>query len=869
MKKTIILILAFLCAALPLSAQKLTRNEQAHKDWAEREKIARMPGFSKLKGSMTSDELEAMTFLYAYMPLPDIADNSADFFLENVRSSLRTAEEMSWGKIIPEREFRHFVLPVRVNNENLDNSRIIFFDELKDRVKGLTMEEAILEVNHWCHEKVTYQPSDSRTSSPLITVRNALGRCGEESTFTVAALRSVGIPARQIYTPRWAHTDDNHAWVEAWANGKWYYIGACEPEAILNLAWFNEPASRGMLMRTRVFGKYDGPEEVLQTNPLFTDINITENYAPTGVVNVKVTDKDGKPVENAYVEFCLYNYAEFYTIASRKTDAAGKASLLTGLGDIFLRASKDGRFGFTKGNASQGETVIILDKDNTFTGTFEFDIIPPAASATLPKPTAAQAAACDLRKMKEDSIRKAYEATFATADDAKALAAKINVEAKTIAPLLINSRGNHGVIENFLRSLTADNREKGIMLLQNVSEKDLHDITPEVLADNMSTPDNKSDLYGRYILSPRVEIEMLTPFRSFFNKTFTADDKQAFAADPRKWTSWVAANIATDTHWNPQGFRMSPEAVYECRMADPLSKSIFFVAGARTFGIPARIDPVTGKTQFADGTGKWIDVEFENPETEVSVPKSIIKPHFTTTGHIDDPKYYSQFTIATLKNGRPTTLGFNEFASLSEMGNAIEVDAGQYELITGQRLANGGVLARIDIFNATENKTVELPVIIRQDTTALQVIGSFNAENLYHDTATDTDKSVLSTTGRGFYILCFVAPNHEPSAHALNDISAARASLDKSGLPIMVILPSQEAYSRFDRSLYPNMPTKTYFGSDIDGKIADELRRELRLGERDMPIIVIADTFNRIVFSTSGYGVGLDSKLAEAIHKLR
>lgn len=50
-------------------------------------------------------------------------------------------------------------------------------------------------------------------------MKTAYGRCGEESTFTVAALRSVGIPARQVYTPRWAHTDDNHAWVEAWVNG--------------------------------------------------------------------------------------------------------------------------------------------------------------------------------------------------------------------------------------------------------------------------------------------------------------------------------------------------------------------------------------------------------------------------------------------------------------------------------------------------------------------------------------------------------------------------------------------------------------------------------------------------------------------------
>ena len=105
------------------------------------------------------------------------------------------------------------------------------------------------------------------SSSPLASVKTAYGRCGEESTFTVAALRAVGIPARQVYTPRWAHTDDNHAWVEAWADGHWYFFGACEPEPVLNLGWFNSPASRGMLMHTKVFGRYNGPEEIMLETP--------------------------------------------------------------------------------------------------------------------------------------------------------------------------------------------------------------------------------------------------------------------------------------------------------------------------------------------------------------------------------------------------------------------------------------------------------------------------------------------------------------------------------------------------------------------------------------------------------------------------
>jgi hypothetical protein len=171
---------------------------------------------------LTRKQTEALEFLYAYMPLCDLGDYDGRFFLDQVNAAFRAKDYFSWGKSIPDDVFRHFVLVYRVNNENLDTARVAFFEELKDRKKGLSMEQAALEVNHWCHEKATYRGTDGRTSAPLALVKTSWGRCGEESTFTVTALRAVGIPARQCYTPRWAHTDDNHAWVEVWVDGKWY-----------------------------------------------------------------------------------------------------------------------------------------------------------------------------------------------------------------------------------------------------------------------------------------------------------------------------------------------------------------------------------------------------------------------------------------------------------------------------------------------------------------------------------------------------------------------------------------------------------------------------------------------------------------------
>ena len=152
----------------------------------------RNPDFSGL--DVNEQEMQALRFLYAYMPLADVTDYSLQFHLDNVRATFEARDQMPWGKKVPELLFNHFVLPLRVNNEALDMSRPVFFKELKERVHGMSMEEAILEVNHWCHEHVTYQPSDSRTLSPLACMKTAIGRCGEESTFTVAALRSYRHP---------------------------------------------------------------------------------------------------------------------------------------------------------------------------------------------------------------------------------------------------------------------------------------------------------------------------------------------------------------------------------------------------------------------------------------------------------------------------------------------------------------------------------------------------------------------------------------------------------------------------------------------------------------------------------------------------
>ena len=94
---------------------------------------------------MTQKEADAMEFLNTYMSSADKGDYSQQYFLDNVKVSLKARKEMSWGKTVPDQLFRHFVLPLRVNNERLDDFRTVYYDTLKARVAGLSMHDAALE----------------------------------------------------------------------------------------------------------------------------------------------------------------------------------------------------------------------------------------------------------------------------------------------------------------------------------------------------------------------------------------------------------------------------------------------------------------------------------------------------------------------------------------------------------------------------------------------------------------------------------------------------------------------------------------------------------------------------------------------------
>ena len=887
-------------ALLALAGCRNGRNAHFMKDKAYRETVladygARMAAndsalarFAEIGDEvLTQAEQEALEFLYAYMPLADVVDYPAEYYLDQVRASFRIRKEMGWK--VPEREFRHFVLPIRVNNENLDTSRTAFYRELKPRVKGLSMKDAILEVNHWCHEKMTYQPSDARTASPLASVQNALGRCGEESTFCVAALRSVGIPARQVYTPRWAHTDDNHAWVEAWADGQWHFIGACEPEPVLDLGWFNAPASRAMLMHTKVFGRYDGPEEVVLESPNYTEVNLIDNYATTARADFRVVDAAGAPVEGARVDFCIYNYAEFYPAVSKYTDADGRTFLSSGLGDLLIWASKDGAYGYAKCSFGKDtEVTVVLDRSLSLSkdrpDTDAFDIVPPPENVRLPEVTPEQRAENDRRFAREDSLRHAYEATFPTHEEALAFTREYGYGHHMVFPIEW-SRGNWHTIESFMSM--ADDHERVEHLFLTLSRKDFHDITLENLMDSYMARDA--------VIGPRVENEFLSPYKTLFQGKEQLENLKT----PQDVVTYVRSNITVLDDPKAWSVPMAPYSVFTSEVADPRSRDIFFVALARTRGIEAQKDPVTGKVQYRTD-GEWLDVDFDGAGPARVAPKGTLRLAYTPDKVVDNPRYYSHFSISKIEKGRPRLMEFDE--GDVDMGGGVDwahvfkkgypLEEGRYLLVSGNRLSTGTVPVTMAFFDVVAGEETVIDLVLRAAENEVPVLGSFDSETEFTpvDLAKTEDgdvlskpaakaTSLLSAVGRGHYALAILEPGKEPTNHVLRDLAAAREKLEAWGRPIVLLCSGETAMHRLQVEMsegrYGLLPDTILLGLDTEGAVQKGIEKGMKVGPSSdagaptrLPLVILADTFNRVYFLSEGYTIGLGDQLAATVAKL-
>jgi hypothetical protein len=720
-------------------------SSEVESSYKEREQLAQNRKdklFNVFGSGLSLQQEEALKFLFAYMPLSDLADYNGDFFLANANIALKTRNESPWGKSIPEDIFLHYVLPLRIMNENLDSFRIAYYDEIQDRVKGMDAKDAALEINHWCSEKVTYQLSGGRNSGPVCTILSARGRCGEESIFTVASLRTAGIPARLVLS------DFDHAWVEVWMDGKWHYMGACEPEPVLDRAWFTEQARRAMKIGTKSFGAKYGLENTTICYRNYSLVNTLSKYAITKQITVKVLDTNNVPVKDALVEYLLYISAQSYQLAEVPTDEFGISQFETGLGDLLIWARKGDDFNFKKVSVTDIDTLdLILNLKPADNGFQELDLGVPIVRAPLKGPAAELIIANTKRINEENVIRQAYIDSWMKPEEAAILAKELGADPEIVKDIISRSMGNYKNIASFLTHTPVLDRSLAINLLKQVSDKDLRDTKEEIFADHLNNVIRFEDtdgaydyeLYSKYVLNPHIANTMIVAWRKYIFESMPVGFRQDAINDPSILIKYVNNSIVVDDSEDYSKPAISPMGVDEMKVSDSFSLDIYFVALCRSLGIPSRLEfGSNGRVPKFYFKNEWHDVWLAGSNQPLP-RKGYVR--FSSSEKNPVPEYFTHFTIAYFEDGHYNTL-YN--IKVTDFKNELALAPGHYMLVTGNRINDSKILSTLSFFELKENEHKAIDIKLGKDVSPTEILGTIdlNIKISLHDKSGITLKSI-------------------------------------------------------------------------------------------------------------------------------
>lgn len=792
----------------------------------------------------SEDETVLMQFLYGTMPVRDAGEYPFAIFLKYVQHSLWLRENVEWCKELPEDIFVHHVLYYRINTEDISDCRKFFYEQIKGRIHGMGLQEAVIEINYWCAENGVYEVTDDRTVSPLTMFRCGKGRCGEESSFAVTAYRSVGIPARQVYTPRWGHCDDNHAWVEVYIHGKWYFLGACEPEEVLNTGWFTVPANRALLIHSRTFSDFmvNSSKECIIKENLLTYYNNTSFYAKTKTLTVVVKDNMGNAVEGACVAVEILNMAEYFPAVTLTTDRNGEVNVEIGIGDVRIRAWKDVFFGEKKVSLKHTEKVEVLleySKEQLDWVRDEWEqeqlSAPEECPIYLTQESQEQKERKELR-LKEASQRR--ECRFRDCYDEE-LASMYPEEEEYFRI----SGENVEELHTFLCKDENPNRRR---MFQGLSRKDYKDLKACILEDHLECNGEglTDEIYEKYLLCPRVFNEELTPYRSFIRDYFV-EEKEIFVKDPEQIWKYIKENIHYNVEVDYRTICATPIGCLKMKQGNPVAQNILFVAICRSLNIPARLNAVTRVPEYYKA-GTFIGLQDFSEGTKTS--SLILK--------VKEGNKWNYSQTWTIGKFRETGFDTLDYTGSVFENNELELslESGIYRLITVVRLPDGGQHTEQRVFCLAkgEEKIIEME------------LWEYKAKELLVDYAV-SDFEIQNPLGNNCMIselvagqpivLAFLGVGGEPTEHVLNELLAS-ASHWKEGKARMIIIlrdTSELKNATLNKVLETLPKIEVYYDQNkCSEKVADNMQVETD----KLPLLVILQTEMTGKYACAGYNVG-------------
>ena len=865
----------------------------------------------------------ALQYLYISMPLSDRVTYPFETYLDYAKRGVKLRKNRADVQALSEAIFFPYVLFHRVNEEEILPCRTLFGEEIeswlkegkkdfassskvklasedtlkntsdnsqKDTLKNTP--ELVKEINYWCSQEGTYRSTDNRTLSALMFYQRGYGRCGEESVFAVNAMRSMGVPCRQIYAPRWAHCEDNHAWIEVFVEGKWQFLGACEPMEKLNIGWFNAAASRAILIHSRYFGEdlfercreseslgmsfgaleREGDfsenqqmtaenslpkEELLGKEGIVTEFNQISRYAESKKITILVLDSKERPVPNVSISLELLNTGEYYPIARPRSNEKGELCFHCGFGTLLLEIYHKKECASQLIDTRHGEHFTVrLSGEYRDEEWRVLDFFAPKDSEKNPNTETEEEKA---RGKKRLSLCKES---------------------------LKEKKGGYQnqAILSFLQNHDRERREEFLSLL---TEKDLSDVSIEVLEDSYldETSENayleefvkdtfpeeiirkdfQKNCVFPFIMNPRVDEEVLRPYKKIVINSFHDTEKEQFLRNPKEIWNWIQKEIKSHPDKERWSIITPPSACLSGRVGSALSKAILFVAIARSLGIPARLRKSDKAMEYWEKTQKnFIPVLEEERES----CKIVFRKNTQ-----DSLQYGQHWTLAREISGEFKSLNLREMIFQED---SLELSAvpGRYRIITENRFPNGNIQGADFIFTLKKGEKKEVEVLYRKaelkDMLEQLTLSDFTLykeeggkEQLFSIVHKEMSKNSQSAKKGTKAIFFWLEPGAEPTEHILNEILEQKERF--SAISERMYFVMREKKGEKDPLFNLVRQSLPSFNLYFDRENRDELlARRMYVEPGSYPFILLAEEDAEKVYgiyAVSGYQVGTGDML--------
>ncbi|MEG2671552.1 MAG: transglutaminase domain-containing protein [Ruthenibacterium sp.] len=823
------------------------------------------------------EEAVLLQWYYATMPISDAGEYAPTLLLQMARHALMLREKAAWCAALPQAVFLRDVAYYRINSEKIEAYGPVFFKELYPMVREKSVKDAILAINDWCAQHVVYTSADQRTASPLTVYRAGCGRCGEESTFTVAALRSVGIAARQVYTPRWAHCDDNHAWVEAYADGAWCFFGACEPEEILNRGWFTAAASRALLIHARAFAPdvTEDAGECIGREGVTTFYNATPLYADTKLLQIRVVLADGTPAKHAELTLETLNMAEFCRIATLQTDENGCAQVQMGKGDVRVCATCGNCYAEAQCNAAETDFTLSLTQTHTAllqaqNGWQTLDITaPPATVRPHGIPTAQQQAENAQRLKNAAACRQKRARQNFDAEKAAAL----SPEAQALLHL---SAGNFDEILTFLQK---DDEPMRLALLHALTEKDLFDANAAVLEEHLqaalrcrshvrlgSAADGSAvfgtapdEIFVADILCPRAGFEELCAYRAVLANFFAAAQQAAFLKNPHTVWDFVQSTVEDAPALDYKTLTAFAPASLTMGYANKASQGVLFVCICRTFGIPARLNPVSKAPEYYEN-GIFM------PVLQAEEKHGAATLHLTVDNAADFV-YFKTWTLGRFDGKSFVTLDYTDLAFAVDGTLSLTLQPGIYRLITSARMPNGSQNAAVWVGNLADGESLSLTPTLRGGR-LVEYLMKNPLESFNVTTQSGEVCDIRTLLQPRCNLIAFLDEGAEPTAHVLGELLEQQAAVREAGIaPLFVRRAGTAKISDKLQMVLQALSGAQVCTAPFEREL-ETLARQMFVDHEKLPLLVVTGDGLCGRYACSGYNVGsvdLILKIARAI----